>query len=1322
MKKIYFLLTLLAITLCWSCSGGSDTTDGDEFLIVMPTELSFEAEGGQQQVDVSSSSDWTTNTVASWISIKRNKNSMTLTVEANTTSEERTGTVSVNNGNSTQTVTVHQSAGKTREIEYELADNTSIVDVKGITSANSEEKTIVFPSFEASKYSLKEDCKIILNEPSEFFPDGLIARVTSVEESSEGVTVTYEKIPLQEAFETLRMDEIPLDLATNVTKIVDADGKELPYTRTRAADMHTLHFDLPEVGWPFILGFEITPKMSIDVALKLQAIVEKATFYTFNAVTDMQVKLGADISAGLDLFEVGKHFHLLTIYFGAIPAGPLLVTPAMDLNAVLSASGKVSFEISSSVTVGVSAGLHYDINDGWRMASTPGKNFAKGEVSIGPKLEGSIGYGLGTDLRIGLYGDIVSASIACDFMRKETVSEKLDLVSMGIKEFFDQKLVEHLQNMELDVSNYVKASAFISAVGMDSPSLDGPEVKFPGETYKLLPTASKDLTTVVQEREDGDSIMNVSMSGWIKNKYAIPSDKFVVRAVEKYALDRDKAEDEAIMAEIDTDVSGLFEEDEDSVSFSVEMELPGMHVYEMQILMVDGDWGFRIGKFDVPVMRPETDDEQCLRAILNDILKSRVGRWDGCDWDNDLEHIDRLSYLKREKGADGKMKNIITIPKEWKLSESLHIGDHTSGSKEFGSWILNIDEAPESELRTVTVEDPSCGGLSLDSKVENLTVHSPLYTLAALPKAAKKVDLSGTGLTTFSCCGGDNVCTPTSVNLENCKELREVTFGISGTKQNKLPQYSVAGCEKLEKINMWNLALEGADFLKASIGTSTTKLLIKECQIGVVTFPDTFSEIVVQESKFNILTLVSNKSVTKFDIQKSTGESINVNDCPALHTLRCPNTGISSFSIANVPAITLLDCSKNTSLRSVVPDVFDQMKANPEAALSYDIRYEYPTGGEPIDHGYGFWYEGEPKSKQHAPKENPSEDDPPIISDDSLVGNWFFNEMFYGTNIIETNCLIFNEDGTYMEVEYQGICDDEAPKFTYNCRGYKVVNEGTYTVQGNVLTLNSTMSADGISFSVYKDKTFNIYKSEINSHYARGKDYTVNTYEMVLEGESSGSLRPHFFKEIWQAEKVRMKVPELEKIDFSLTCKSQYHTLLSTKDAWGLSNREYDDEETMTESQNFEAENIKMTENSGGYHVEITKNYQKESWLYPYPQVNYQYKLSFDINQEDDNNVGLVINNLKFQKDTNWEQDQSWEKTSMICESSRIILGENRDYPYSNKYLNFSASNKTNVPFTWESSEKKHEEYLSGGYMTTTKTYTLKDEKNFSLYINLTGK
>ena len=76
----------------------------------------------------------------------------------------------------------------------------------------------------------------------------------------------------------------------------------------------------------------------------------------------------------------------------------------------------------------------------------------------------------------------------------------------------------------------------------------------------------------------------------------------------------------------------------------------------------------------------------------------------------------------------------------------------------------------------------------------------------------------------------------------------------------------------------------------------------------------------------------------------------------------------------------------------------------------------------------------------------------------------------------------------------------------------------------------------------------------------------------------------------------------------------------------------------------------------------------------------------------------------------------------MICESSRIILGENRDYPYSNKYLNFSASNKTNVPFTWESSVKKHEEYSSGDYMTTTTTYTLKDEKNFSLYINLTGK
>lgn len=101
MKKfVLYVIALLGMTAC----GGDEIGGGDapivskEYINVIGS-LDFKSEGGDTEVSVSASCDWTVTKDADWVSVSPtngSKNqSITVTVSRNNSSSDRTATISI---------------------------------------------------------------------------------------------------------------------------------------------------------------------------------------------------------------------------------------------------------------------------------------------------------------------------------------------------------------------------------------------------------------------------------------------------------------------------------------------------------------------------------------------------------------------------------------------------------------------------------------------------------------------------------------------------------------------------------------------------------------------------------------------------------------------------------------------------------------------------------------------------------------------------------------------------------------------------------------------------------------------------------------------------------------------------------------------------------------------------------------------------------------------------------------------------------------------------------------------------------------------------
>ncbi len=101
-------ITLMALLLALSC-----TKEIPAVLNVSTTELSFNKDGGSQNITFLTNKDWTAASSASWATVtgsgSSSATSISVMVEANTEYDDRTATITIKADNLTKTVTIRQS-------------------------------------------------------------------------------------------------------------------------------------------------------------------------------------------------------------------------------------------------------------------------------------------------------------------------------------------------------------------------------------------------------------------------------------------------------------------------------------------------------------------------------------------------------------------------------------------------------------------------------------------------------------------------------------------------------------------------------------------------------------------------------------------------------------------------------------------------------------------------------------------------------------------------------------------------------------------------------------------------------------------------------------------------------------------------------------------------------------------------------------------------------------------------------------------------------------------------------------------------------------
>ena len=325
-------------------------------------------------------------------------------------------------------------------IQYELKPEAVMVPAKvarQVDEVDTESCLFVLP---ASAQKPEVGQILIFNTPTEALPDGLLAKVTDVQEAGSGYVVSYQNAEVTEAFKSLKIDEAYLPIVSNVERVVDPDGNDVkgaewgPSTKGKAKGVEVLELKLPERGIK-VDGVEITPKMSIDMVMRYMMDNDGLSVKYANLSVDADVTLAADLElatlAEAKLFE--KSIPLATIFFKAIVVGPVVLTPYVDLALNVRAEGKVSLEASVSYKRTVHTRLSYQ-SGASGLGLTPTVELEPEapdalEIAFGPKFEGGFVFGMGIGVGLGLYGQSLALGSALDLGTKMTISSKLDLAA-----------------------------------------------------------------------------------------------------------------------------------------------------------------------------------------------------------------------------------------------------------------------------------------------------------------------------------------------------------------------------------------------------------------------------------------------------------------------------------------------------------------------------------------------------------------------------------------------------------------------------------------------------------------------------------------------------------------------------------------------------------------------------------------------------------------------------------------------------------------------------------------------------------------------------
>ena len=883
-----------------------------------------------------------------------------------------------------------------KEISYTLESNTVFVDPKvanEIQSADTLQHILHISGAVSADKVPQPGTQIIVNTPTEALPYGLLARVINVQQQGGEYLVKYEECELTDVFEKLQIPETPLNLDGKLQYILDENGNVVQdFTQgTRAKDdqmewgyaENTITF--PDHEWDLPLGLSLTPHISALLQMRFLASLLDNEVKYLRVQTDVEMTLGADLNLSHDALSVeliSVRKLMGTLIYAAVPVGPLIINPSVDLYALVNVDGKISLEASITYRKCLREVDIYQAGQGMMIdLETYDADRDPGlKMNIAPKIEGNAAWGFGLGHSFNIYGKLLTVGASLDVQFKESFSKKFILAE------YDNGKTDYLKWDDTNFSTSYETSVhgYVEVATHEVAHADAFKLSWPVESFKMMPELAENFDIIRDEENN-----TVTVEAWVKNKHLLECS---IWGVLKYSSDDEDKDSVFVHFDYDDEKAALMNNDGDSVKITaVATDLDHTEYYVCDMWMtVERIKDVHMGTLEKLTYNEDDENTSAMRMILFDIMKCADGEWKGCNWDKP-----GIPFIKMEN-VEASMKNgkplyEVYIPQEWKVKPGtkLSVGNYSKGLSEFGAWELYFDHE---NITAVDIQDEHCSVIGVNDKVTDFSFHSLIWDMTSnIPNQVKNLDLSGSGVTNLRL-STKFECLPTSVKLDDCKQLTDLYFGDEDEKVADMPTYSVKGCDKLSNIYINKRNIPAGMLDKEEAGMPNAHLRLFGSTLKDLAPAQNFRSISMTSCTFDRINLSGNANIGSLFAYTSQGKDITVNNCAkiidiqvsnsctvpslsvsgctTLSTLRCEGSGLTSLQLSNLPALIDLRCQNNHGLMAKVPAVFDEVRQKEDHTLLYDQRYTYTYNAstqktESKDNGYGFWYDGEPERGYH---------------------------------------------------------------------------------------------------------------------------------------------------------------------------------------------------------------------------------------------------------------------------------------------------------------------------------------------------------------------
>jgi len=374
--KCLFLSSLIFSGCIFSLffGGCSEKEQQEPLYIKLNTDtLTFESDGGNQTIEVSSNGDWIVSGETDWCTVSplTSKGNLTVAVSVlkNDSPDERKASLIFSCGAKTDTVKIIQKSQIV--LEWGRTEDGKAVMIIDATTVSqnlqsiSDNGTLIFSSLPDKETPKAGD--IICSAPAGNAPRGFLYRVTKIGTQGGNTIIETGDVSLEEAIENADMSET-ISLDDNIAGIFDEEGNPIEYTtssdglRAGVAGKTTITISRKLIeSDDKASNVTLAGSLTLSNNLEFEMNVQKWHLQYMKLAYTVGAELKATVSGELK-GKISKSIKIASIKLTPITvlaAGvPVVITPEIPINLRGELSGTIKgectlFDNKNSITVGV---------------------------------------------------------------------------------------------------------------------------------------------------------------------------------------------------------------------------------------------------------------------------------------------------------------------------------------------------------------------------------------------------------------------------------------------------------------------------------------------------------------------------------------------------------------------------------------------------------------------------------------------------------------------------------------------------------------------------------------------------------------------------------------------------------------------------------------------------------------------------------------------------------------------------------------------------------------------------------------------------------